>query len=463
MKRGKNEMSTSRRGFFKVAGAAGAIAGSLAKSEEALAGSPPVPKADTKKFIGGKFPKGTVMAKGRVLGANDRVNVGHVGLGFPPGGAGMGAAHVNNFKKLAKQRNTASIGLCDVYSDRLEKAKARVLEGDPEGITVQTEKDYRKLLENKDIDAIIIATPEHWHCEIAVHAMEAGKHVYIQKPMSRYLDEAFQVMDAQKRTGRIAQIGSQGTSDPKYHAAREVISSGKLGPIVSAQSSYTRNSGAKGEWNYEIAADAGPQNLDWNMWLGSAPKRPWNDDAKARFFRYRKYRDYSAGILGDLMPHRIHPLLLAMGGNSWPLKVQCIGTRNISTDREVSDTVHVTAEMEGGWTFLFVGSTVNEQGLTEQVRGFKGTLYLAGKDPEVKPERPFAEELEGGPVAVEGSGESHEKHEQNFLDAIRGIKPPNCPVELAVRAQALVSLAEISERTMKTVLFDPAKRSWKFA
>jgi predicted dehydrogenase len=455
-------MSTNRRGFFKVAGAAGVIAGSLSGSQEAAAGSLPSPKADPKKFIGGKFPKGPVMAKGRVLGANDRVNVGHIGLGFPPGGAGMGAAHVTSFKKLAKERNTQSIGLCDVYSVRVEKAKAKLLEGDPEGVTIQTEKDYRKLLENKDIDAVIIATPEHWHCEIAVHAMDAGKHVYIQKPMARYLDEAFQVWDAQKRTGRIAQVGSQGTSDPRYHAAREAIASGKLGPLVSAQSSYTRNS-KDGEWNYAIDEGCGPDNLDWGMWLGSATKRPWNDDAKARFFRYRKYRDYSAGILGDLMPHRIHPLLLAAGGNDWPLKVTCVGTRQVSTDREVSDTVHVVAEMERGWTFMFVGSTVNEQGLTELVRGHKATMYLAGKEPEIKPERPFAEEIEGGMVPVTDSGESHAKHESNFLDAIRGIKPPNCPVELAVRAQVLISLAEISEVSKRSVVFDPAKRSWKFA
>lgn len=364
--------------------------------------------------------------------------------------------------RIGQPWNTQSIALSDVYTKRLDMAKAIIQEGDPEGAAIQMEKDYRKILENKDVDAVIVATPEHWHAQIAVHAMEAGKHVFIQKPMTRYLDEAFQIYDAWKRTGRIVQIGSQGCSDPKYHAAREVVASGKLGPIVSAQSSYTRNSSG-GEWNYAIDEEAGPDNLDWAMWLGSAGKRPWNEDSKARFFRYRKYRDYSAGILGDLMPHRIHPLLLAMGGKDWPLKVQCVGTMKVSTDREVSDTVTVIAEMESGWTFLFTGSTVNEWGLPETIRGHKATMHLGDNAPDVKPERPYAEEVEGGVVKVENSGENHPKHEHNWIQSIRDGKQPNCDMELAVRTQALICMAEISEVTGRTVLFDAKKRNYKFA
>jgi predicted dehydrogenase len=449
------ESGASRRGFFKIAGAAGLVAGTLANSEEALAGSLPAPRANLKKFTAGKFPKAPVIAKGRVLGANDRINVAHIGVG------GMGNSHLQNFKKNGKDWNTQSIAVCDVYNPRIERGKAKLLEGNPEGVTVQTDKDYRKILENKDVDAVVIATPEHWHCQIAVHALQAGKHVYVEKPMSRYLDEGFQLYDAWKKSGLIVQVGSQGCSDPKYHAAREVVASGKLGKLVSIQSSYTRNAGAKGEWNYDIEPDASPDNLDWGMWLGYAQKRPWNDDAKERFFRYRKYRDYSAGILGDLMPHRIHPILLALGKNEWPKKVHCVGTKQISTDREVSDTVTITAEMESGWTFVFLGSTVNEQGVQELIRGHKATLYLAGKNPDVKPERPFAEEMEAGVVEVTDSGESHPKHERNWIESIRANKQPNCDMELAIRAQAIVALAEVSEVNGRAAIFDSVKRTWK--
>ncbi len=451
---------TNRRGFFKIAGATGLLAGGLARSDEALAGTLPAPKANLKRFLGGRFPKSPVMAKGRILGANDRILIGHIGVG------NMGGKHVRSIKEHAVESNVQSIALADVYSVRLERTKAALLGDTPEAVSVQTEKDYRKILENKDVDAIVIGTPEHWHSQIAVHAMEAGKHVYCEKPMSRYLDESFQMYDVWKRTGRVVQVGSQGCSDPTYHAAREVITSGiasgKLGPLVSAQSSYTRNS-KEGEWNYPIDDEAGPDNLDWGMWLGSAAKRPWNDDSKARYFRYRKYRDYSAGILGDLMPHRIHPLLFATGGAAWPLRVQCVGTRVVSTDREVSDTVHVMAEMEGGWTFFFVGSTVNEQGVTEQVRCHKATIYLAGGEPELKPERPYAEEIEASTVAVKDSGEKVDKHEKNWIQCMRENRQPNTNMDLAVRAQVLISLAEISETTKKAVHFDPAKRTWKLA
>ncbi len=429
--------------------------GVVAGSGQALGSALPTPRANPKRFLGGKFPKGPVAATGRVIGANDRVLLGHVGLG------GRGTSVMNTFTKNATDWNVRSIAVADLYSARLEKRKAELLGKDPETTSIQAEKDYRRLLDNKDLDGIVIATPEHWHCEIAVHALQAGKHVYCEKPMARYLDEGFQLYDTWKKSGKVVQIGSQGCSDQKYHRAREAITAGKLGPIVSAQSSYTRNS-KDGEWNYKIDEDAGPHNIDWEAWLGSAPRRPWNEDSKARFFRYRKYRDYSAGILGDLMPHRIHPLLLALGGNSWPLKVHCVGTRLVSLDREVSDTTHVIAEMEGGWTYLFVGSTVNEQGVTEQVRGHQATLYLAGKDPEIKPERPFAEEVEASTLTIEKSGDDG-PHQKNFIDCIRDGKLPNCNMELAMRTQTVISLAEISELSGKAVHFDPKKRTYKVA
>jgi predicted dehydrogenase len=451
-------LGTSRRSFFKLAGVASSAVAMAASRDAgaAAAGAPPVPKASLKKWTGGKFPKSPVIAKGRVLGANDRITVGFIGVG------GMGFSHVRNFKKNEKDWNTQSVAVADVYQPHAERAKGHILDGAAEGApAVMVDKDYRKILENKDIDAVVIATPEHWHCQVAVHALEAGKQVYVEKPLSRYLDEAFQVYDVAKRTGKIVQVGAHHTSDPKYAAAREIIASGKLGPLVSAQSSYTRNAGAKGEWNYEIK-DAGPHNLDWNMWLGSAPKRPWNEDSLSRFFRYRKYRDYSAGILGDLMPHLIHPLLYTLESNDWPLEVSATGTREVSTDREVADNVTVTAHMQGGWTFFFIGSTVNEQGLQELVRGHKGTMYLAGGQPELKPERPFVEELEPVRLEVKDPGPSHVKHERNWIESIRANKQPICNLELAIRTQALVSLAEIAEVSKRTVAFDHNKRTWKY-
>ena len=263
----------TRRSFFKAAAAAAIAAGIGGTGRAIRADEIPTPKADTTKFVAGKFPTGPVQATGRVIGANDRILTCVVGVG----GQGFGA-HVKGLKGKATENNIEQVAACDVYTPRMERAaKEMQLEGRP---TPVTNKDYRKLLENKDIDAVWIATPEHWHAQIAVHAMEAGKHVYIEKPMTRYLDEAFQVMDAQKKTGKVVQVGIQYTSNQKWHDIGAAVRAGKIGPLVSGQGSYCRNAGKNGEWNYGIDKDAGPDNLDWNMWLGSAPRREWNDDPR---------------------------------------------------------------------------------------------------------------------------------------------------------------------------------------
>jgi len=323
--------------------------------------------------------------------------------------------------------------------------------------TVQAEKDYRRLLDNQELDAVVVATPEHWHAQVSMHAMDAGKHVYCEKPMTRYLDEAFQLIDTQKRTGKVFQLGIQYTSNPRFHAIGEYIRSGKIGPLVTGQGSYCRNAGKAGEWNYGIEKTADPANLDWDWWLGSAPKRPWDDDARTRFFRYRKYWDYSTGILGDLMPHKLGPFLIASGKPEFPTRVSCLGSRNISIDREVDDSVQVMAEFPSGWTMLFTGSTVNEQGLPDLFRGHQATVHFSGESAVAKPERPYAEESEEFQIFAGGTSGVPE-HQRNWFDTIRGGKLNNCPVELGAQIQAILCLAEMSSRTSRTMRFDAATR-----
>src|SRR6185436_7389057 len=133
-------------------------------------------------------------------------------------------------------------------------------------------EDHRKLLEQKDIDAVVVATVDHWHAPCAIDAMEAGKHVYCEKPMTRYLDEAFAIHDVVKKTGRIFQVGSQICSDAKWHKAAELIKAGKIGPLVLMEGSYMRNS-PKGEWNYTIHPWCTQDDVDWNAWLGKVNKK----------------------------------------------------------------------------------------------------------------------------------------------------------------------------------------------
>ena len=447
----KNSAGTSRRGFLKM-GAAGAAAGILAGiagGRRANADDIPVPKADAVKFSGGEFPKGPIAASGRVIGANDRILCAVIGCG----GQGFGA-HVKGVKSKSKDNNTELIGCSDLFKPRLERAQKEMTVVD--GRTIQAEKDYRRILDNKDIDTVFIATPEHWHAQIAVHAMEAGKHVYVEKPMTRYLDEAFQVMDAQKRTGKLLQLGIQATSDPKWHAIGDSVKAGKIGQLVSGQSSYCRNSGKDGEWNYKIE-DASLDNLDWEIWQGSAAKRPWNDDSKERFFRFRKFWDYSCGILSDLMPHKLGPFLISCGNPEFPIRVCSIGTRKISLDREVDDTVEVLAEFPSGWTMIFTGSTVNEQGLPDVLRGHKATIYMGGDGAKALPERPFSEEVEEFQIS-KATNTGIPDHHRNLFEAIRSGTKLNCDAEFGAKVQCILALAEMSSRTNKTMLFDPATR-----
>jgi predicted dehydrogenase len=454
MSRKSRSSGVSRRSLLKGAAAAFAALGTSGTLPPLWAGDEiPTAKADPIKFAAGPLPKGTVLAPGRVIGANDRIRIGVIGVG----GQGFGA-HVKGLKKEAAENNIELIACCDLYTPRLERARAEMtVAGAP---PVQAEKDYRRLLDNKDLDAVVIATPEHWHAQIAMQGMDAGKHVYCEKPMTRYLDEAFQLVDTQKRTNKVFQLGIQYTSNPKFHAIGEYIRSGKIGPLVTGQGSYCRNSGKGGEWNYGIDKDAGPGNLDWDTWLGSAPKRPWGDDARERFFRYRKYWDYSGGILGDLMPHKLGPFLIASGNPEFPSRVVSLGSRRISLDREVDDTVEVMAEFPSGWTMIFTGSTVNEQGLPDMFRGHKATVQFSGEAAVAKPERPFAEEMEEFEI-TKGGETGIPLHHRNFLEAIRSGKPNNCPVELGAKIQAILCMAEMSSRTNRMMLFDEATRTVK--
>jgi predicted dehydrogenase len=377
------------------------------------------------------------LAPSRVIGANDRIHIGHIGCG------GQGSTHIRLLKDQATDQNIHSIAVCDIYERRLNDAKATT--------SGQAYHDYRKLLDIPDVDVVWIATPEHWHARMAIDALEAGKHIYLEKPMTRHLDEALKLHAAVKRTGKIVQVGSQGCTDPKWHRAGELIKQGKLGKIVWSQGSYCRNS-VEGEWEYHIDQDASESNIDWAAFLGPAPKRPFD---KERFFRWRKFWDYSAGITSDLFPHRLHPLLLALGAE-YPTRVACTGGIYVHKDREVPDTTTMIVDYPSGHTIVLAGCTANEKGIDDEIRGHKATMYLGGNGVEIRPERPFADEIEGLKEQV-GNGEDIGAHERDFLQAVRTGKQPNCNVDLATPVQVAISMAEMSYRQSKMMRFDPEK------
>jgi len=389
-----------------------------------------------------------------VIGANNKIVVGFIGTGS------QGMAHVKSNKDKADENNMAFGAVCDLYQKHLDNAKKATGVKDSDGYA-----DHRKLLERKDIDAVICAPVDVWHAQVTIDALEAGKHVYCEKPMTRYVAEGWQVYDAVKRTGKIYSCGSQYTADPVFSKAAEWIKAGKLGPLVWAQGSYCRNS--KSEWTHKIDAEANPQNLDWERWQGKAKKIAWDAEDEfggksgpSRYFSWHKYFSYNSGILGNLLSHRFYPLMLATGNPEFPSRVCCTGTKKVSTDREIPDTTHILAEFPSGLTFVIAGSTVNQVGLPDMIRGQKGTLYLATNENkmELKPEALFSEEVDAEDYKDPQSYGKIEHLEKDFYNCIRTGKTPFCNVDLSVKANTVLCLAEMSERLGITVFFDGKTR-----
>lgn len=385
-------------------------------------------------------------SSGRVIGANDRITVAYIGTGS------QGKNHIRTQKRFKDENNIAQAAVCDVYQKRLSEA-AKMLELSE----ADTFTDHRKLLERKDIDAIVCCTVDNWHADVAIDAMNAGKHVYGEKPLARYQEEGFAIYDAVKRTGKVFQMGSQYCSDPMVHQAAKWIREGKLGPLVWGQGSYCRNNPRNSEWTYPVDTDANENNLDWKRWQGRAPKLPWDPN---RYFSWHKYYDYNSGLLGNLLPHRFLPLMLATGNPEFPRRVVCTGTRKVSTDREITDTTHLLAEFPSGLTLCVAGSTVNEQGLPDMIRGRQATLYLSSSQNkiELKPERPFADEIDPEEFSDPSKVGDMSKLEKNWFDCIRNGKTPDANIDLAIRAHVVLCLAEMSERLSLTLLFDEKSR-----
>ena len=421
----------TRRNFIKTTAGAAAVVGASGLLKTPVYGQQQAP------------------AGGRTVGANDRIGVAYIGVG------NQGTAHMRHQKTAAKDNNIAQLAVCDVWQKRLDTARNFL------GLTeVDAFRDYRKLLERKDVDAVVISTIDNWHAQVTLDAIAAGKHVYCEKPMTRYLGEAFEVYDAVKKSGKTYVIGSQGCMDAKYHKAAEWIREGKIGPVVWGQGSYCRNNPRNSEWTYPVDPDLKETNVDWNVWLGRAPRIKFNPD---HYFSWHKYYAYNSGIIGNLLPHRFHPLMLSTGNPEFPRRVCATGTRKVSLDRDITDTTHMLAEFPSGLTLVVAGSTVNEQGLQDMIRGRKATIYFSSSanKVELKPERIFADEIDAEEFSDKQPTDNIPRLEQNFFESIRSGKQPVANLELAIRTQTVLCLAEQSERTSMTLLFDEKTRQIK--
>ncbi len=430
----------NRRDFLKKASAAGTA---LSAAAPAFAARP------------------AAKMSGRVIGANDRIQVACIGSG------GRGFYVTNVFYKLGQENNkSVVVAACDVYQKRVNKAK--------EAYKCEGTLDYREIIARKDVDAVIVATPDHWHAKIALEAMDAGKDVYLEKPMCHTIDEARQLADTVKETKRVLQVGSQTTSGDQWHKARKAIADGMIGKHIMSQGSYHRNS-VEGEWNWPIDKEAGPDGkgenyIDWKMWLGPAQKRAYDAD---RFFRFRKYWDYSGGVATDLFFHVAAPMNICWGEPQFPAKVMASGGIYAFPDREVPDTFHLIAEYAKGYSVVLSSSMANSQHIPGLIRGKDASLIMVehGRFEGRAPHITVRPEVRGGnpeylakfgkediKIPVEDT-DTMRTHVGNFLDCIRTRNKPTLDVETAARAQVLISMAVQSYRQGRVLYFDESK--WK--
>jgi predicted dehydrogenase len=206
---------------------------------------------------------------------------------------GMGIQGHYDTRAALKNPDIELVAVADLYTGRLERAKVDF------GNQIFTTRDYREVLQLTDVDAVLIVTSDHWHAKIAIDALAAGKHVYCEKPMVKQISEGLGVIDAWKKSGKTMQVGSQRISGADAAEAKRMIAAGEIGVLNYMESNNDRFN-AIGAWNYSIPPDASPATVDWDTFLGNAPKRPFD---ATRFFRWRNYRDYGTGVAGDLFVH----------------------------------------------------------------------------------------------------------------------------------------------------------------
>jgi len=409
----------------------------------------------------------TALSSPRALGANDRVRLGFIGLG------NRGDQVLDAF--LAHP-DAEVVALCDLSQAYLDFAAKKA------GGTPRQYKDYRRLLELKDVDAVVISTPDHWHALQTIHACEAGKDVYVEKPLSLCVTEGRRMVEAVQRHKRVCQVGIHRRSMPLCREAAELVRGGALGHITVARAFHVQNEWPKGIGNPPDGEP--PADFDWDAWLGPAPKRPYN--LNRTFYRFRWFTDYSGGQVTNFGVHYLDFIHAALGQTA-PLAVIALGGRfaAIEDNREIPDTLEVVWHYPGGTLVTFSQFNASAApgslpGCEVELRGTKGTLYLFGNRYEVVPDAITPNEFPArSPVnrAYERGWRAGEKpliepkkvtgqssgdttfHARNFLDCVKSRGRCTCDIETGHRSTSATLLANIALKTRSLLEWDsPAER-----
>ncbi|MCY4159274.1 MAG: Gfo/Idh/MocA family oxidoreductase [Bacteroidetes bacterium] len=395
-----------------------------------------------------------------MVAPSDRITIGMIGSG----------ARAHRLVEVLQQfPEVEVVAACDAYKGRLERMKSRT------GGRADTMADYREIINRDEIDAVVISSPDHWHYQHSVDSLNAGKHAYIEKPLTYSIEEGNGIVEAQRRNNLVVQVGSSGPNSVLVQKARQMIREGKLGQVTMIRSTTNRNT-ASGAWIYPIPPDASPNTVDWDLFLGSAPKIPYSPE---RFFRWRCYKDYSGGLSTDLYVHTCTTINYLMGAGI-PESVIAMGDLYRWTrSRDVPDTINASLKYSGGFMVNLSGTFNNQEGNSGGMRilGTEGSLVFGGGlrfipervnegnrwitnswpealedaylvDPAVRQEEMPSTRT---PATVAGEEVYHAEgkdsltvHVQEWLDAIRKGTPTKQDAEVGHRAAACAHMINAS-------------------
>ncbi|MCU0352222.1 MAG: Gfo/Idh/MocA family oxidoreductase [Cytophagales bacterium] len=400
--------------------------------------------------IASALPLEAVFAHRKRVSPNDRLQVGLIG------GNGMGWVNLTSHLKLAEVDCTA---LCDVDDNVLNKRAAELEKASGKKATLY--KDYRKLLEDKALDAVIIGTPDHWHCLQTIHALEAGKHVYVEKPLASSIGECQAMVAAQRRYGKVVQVGQWQRSNKHWQEAIAYVHEGKLGRVRAAKSWIYVG------WKSKLPVkpdEAVPAGLDYDLWLGPAPKRPFNPNRFHGSFRY--FWDYAGGLMTDWGVHLLDMALHGMKAGV-PKSVMSIGGKYAFPEDAMQTPDTQTAVYDYGDFMLAWEHTVGIQtapyGRAHGVAfiGENGTLVVDRDQWMVLPE-PDGKRYRTESVPVQKSSDNGlDNHTANFVDCIKNPgKTPNCSIETGSLAAVVSHMGNVAYRTGRKVYWDDVKKQF---
>lgn len=444
-------MSLNRRTFLKVGSLAAAATSINVLAEP---GQGPAPKS-----------------------ANDTINLALIGAGIQGQGDTRAALQVPGVKLVA---------VADCYDGRLAHAKELWGTGTANNVDLFTTRDYREILARKDVDAVLIATPDHWHKQAAVDAMKAGKDVYLEKPMIHVYPDGPEIISTAKSTSRILQVGSQRVSSVVYAKAKELLASGAIGELNMVSARWDRNSSI-GAWNYSIPLDASTQTCDWPRFLGNAPKIAWNPE---HFFQWRKWSAYGSGVAGDLFVHLFSGTHFITGSHGPTRAMATGGIRYWKDGRNAPDVLLALFDYPQGFNLSLRVNFVNggEESEGFLFTGSEGTMEIAGQTVTVsrvprEKEPGYTVSTFSNAMQKEYLDKYHEKypttapegstytavekfsapkgysdsvdHFRNFFSSVRTRQQPVEDATFGFRAAGAALLSNVSYEKGQTVKWDP--------